>query len=411
MSTTTTPTRPDRVAQPTAPLGRSGVGRAWWTVARREMLVKLTDKAFLIGTVVMVALIAGFLGLSAFMGERTQTYAVAAVPADAAQVRSIGEAITTADAKVKVTIDQVGDAAAAKAALEAGTADAWLHQGDDGWTLTAKNEVPEGLAAAAGTVVRRDVVSANAVAAGTSAAALEAGSVLQTGILHGDAAQQTFGKVLGFVMAFLFYMASIGFGMTLAMSVVEEKASRIIEIITTKIPVRQLLAGKVLGNSVMALGQMALFTGMGLIGLSFTDYGAFVPAISGAVVWFIAFFVVGFLLIACLWAVAGALASRTEDVQSTSMPLTMGLMIVWFSAFLAKGTVLTVLSFIPPFSPVLMPMRLAQGQAAWWEPIIAIILLCAAAAVVVVGAERLYRRSLLQTQGRLSVRQAWSLGD
>lgn len=100
-----------------------------------------------------------------------------------------------------------------------------------------------------------------------------------------------------------------------------------------------------------------------------------------------------------------------EDVQTTSMPLTMALMFVWFSAFLAKGTVLVVLSYIPPFSPVLMPMRLVQGTASWWEPVIAITLLLATAVAIVGVAERMYRRSLLQTQGKLSIRQALALTD
>jgi ABC-2 type transport system permease protein len=70
--------------------------------------------------------------------------------------------------------------------------------------------------------------------------------------------------------------------------------------------------------------------------------------------------------------------------------------------------VLTVLSFVPPFSAILMPIRILEGSAAWWEPIVALLLLIALAAVIVRGAERLYRRSLLQTQGKLSLKQAWS---
>ena len=153
---------------------------------------------------------------------------------------------------------------------------------------------------------------------------------------------------------------------------------------------------------------MALYAAIGLVGLSFTSFGALLPSVSGALGWFLVFFLVGFLLIACLWAVAGALASRTEDLQSTSTPITLLLLAIFFGSAFLSGTPQTVLSYVPPASAVLMPQRILEGSAQWWEPVVALAILLAAAAVVVLVAERLYRRSLLQTQGRLSVRQAWS---
>jgi ABC-2 type transport system permease protein len=128
-------------------------------------------------------------------------------------------------------------------------------------------------------------------------------------------------------------------------------------------------------------------------------------------VWFLVFFVVGFLALACLFAVAGALASRTEDVQQTAMPLNMLVMGMFFGALFLKGPALTVASFVPPLSAILMPVRLAEGGVPLWEPAVALLLLVLSAGAVVRVAERLYRRSLLQTQGRLSVRQAWSTQD
>ena len=65
-------------------------------------------------------------------------------------------------------------------------------------------------------------------------------------------------------------------------------------------------------------------------------------------------------------------------------------------------------AYVPPFSAILMPMRVLEGSAAWWQALLALAILVGTAALVVRGAARLYQRSLLQTQGRLSVRQAWS---
>ena len=382
---------------------------AWMTVARREVVTKLTDRAFLVGTFGLIAIIAAILGVQAFVENRATEYAVvttsSAAHEMAERVRTVAEG---EDDRTSVTLARADDDAGAKARVRAGDADAWLHEGDGGWVLTGDTDVPDELTTAATTAIRDAALQANAAEVGTTVDALVRGSDVSTTILQGDADRAGVAQAVGFALAMLFYLASFTFGLALANSVVEEKASRIVEIITTKISVRELLAGKVMGNLVLAFAQLAVFLGVGLVGLTFTDYDRFLPAISGAVGWFVAFFVVGFGLLACLWAVAGALASRTEDVQSTSTPLTILTLAIFFSGMLATGTVKTVLSFVPPFSAVIMPVRVLEGSAPWWQALLALAVLVVAAALVVLAAARLYRRSLLQTQGRLSLREAWS---
>ncbi|KGN40364.1 ABC transporter permease [Knoellia aerolata] len=384
----------------------------WVTVARREIVTKLTDRTFLLSTFGLIGLLAVVLGVQAFMANRTETYTVVTSSAPAAQMAAQVELVAEAtDDKVSVTVTRAADDAAATRALRADEASVWLHEGGDGWLLTGKADVPDGVETFAATAIREVTLGANAAAAGTSVEELVRGSALSTAVLEGDAEKAGVAQALGFALALLFYLASFTFGYALANSVVEEKASRIVEIIATKITTRELLAGKVLGNLVLAFGQMAIFVAVGLVGLTFTEYDRFIPAISGAVGWFTVFFVVGFGLLACLWAVAGALASRTEDVQSTSTPLTFLTTGVFFGALLATGTAKTVLSFVPPFSAVIMPVRVLEGSAPWWQALVALVILVVAAALVVQVAARLYQRSLLQTQGRLSLRQAWSTPD
>ncbi len=384
---------------------------AWLIVARREVVAKLTDRSFLVGTVLTLAIIGVFMGVQAYLGERTRSYDLVATSASSTMASRVAQEASSVDDKVEVTVRPAADDATARAAVADGSADAWLHEGPDGWVLTGRTDVDGNLESVAQTVVQREVIEANARAAGTTPEAIERGAKLTTAILDGDAEKHDFAQGLGFAFSFLFYMAALGFGITLAMSVVEEKASRIVEIITTKIPVRHLLAGKIAGNTVLAFGQMALYVAIGLVGLSFTPYASFLSSVAGPAVWFLVFFVVGFLLLACLFAVAGALASRTEDVQQTSMPLNMLVMGMFFGSLFLKGSALTIASFVPPLSAILMPVRLAEGGVPLWEPAVALLLLVVAALAVIRVAERLYRRSLLQTQGRLSIRQAWSTQD
>lgn len=381
---------------------------AWMIVARREIISKLTDRAFIFGTLGLIGILAAVFGVQAFMANKATEYAVvtssSAAQQMAQQVKTVAEAD---DDKTTVKLTTVADDAAATAAVKDDDV-TWLHQGDDGWILTGKDEVDGDLQASATNAIRDATLTTNAAAAGTTVEDLSRGSAVTTAVLDGDAERAVVAQIVGFALAMLFYLASFTFGLALANSVVEEKASRIVEIITTKISVRELLAGKVMGNLALAFAQMALFVGVGLIGLSFTEYDRFLPMVSGAVGWFVIFFAVGFGLVACLWAVAGALASRTEDVQSTSTPLTMLTMAMFFAALLVDGTAKTVLSFVPPFSSIIMPMRVLEGSAPWWQALIALAILVASAALIVRAAARLYQRSLLQTQGRLSIKQAWS---
>ena len=382
---------------------------AWMTVARREIITKLTDRAFLFGTLGLIVILAGVLGVQGFLASKATEYAVVTSSSAAHQMAEQVKVVTEAEGdKTTVTVTTAPDDAAASKAVRQGDADVWLHEGDGGWVLTGKDDVSSDLATSATNAIRDATLKVNADQAGTSVEQLQRGSAVSTALLEGDAERAGVAKAVGFALAMLFYVASLTFGIALANSVVEEKASRIVEIITTKISVRELLAGKVMGNLALAFAQMAVFVGVGLIGLTFTDYDKYVPAISGAVGWFVVFFVVGFALLACLWAVAGALATRTEDVQATSMPLTMLTMAVFFAALFVSGTVKTVMSFVPPFSAILMPMRVLEGSAPWWQALVALAILVLAAGLVVGAAARIYQRSLLQTQGRLSIRQAWS---
>ncbi|WP_083283465.1 ABC transporter permease [Humibacillus sp. DSM 29435] len=406
---TTTVNRPD---QPGHASRSNDAGRPWLIVAGREIVVRLTNKSFIVSTLVTLVFIAGFGGFSAWQSGRSSTTTVAVTGAAATQLVEQGSAAATkADDKVSIKPQAVADDAAAKAALTSGSADAWLHQQNDGWVLTAKDAPDSAVEAAIGAAVRTQALSTNAAAAGTTTAAIEKGTVLTTDRLDGQQDDSLFIKLASLAFSLLFFMAAILFGQQIAASVVEEKQSRLVEIIATAIPLRALLAGKVLGNSVIAFGQVVLYGAVGLVAVAFTDYSRLLPSLSAAVIWFVVFFAVGFFALACLYAVAGALASRTEDLQSTTAPMTMVLGVVYVVGFTVTGTALKVVSFIPIVSVVAMPGRILSGDAAWWEPVLALLVMAGFAAVTVLVGEKIYRRSLMQTRGKMSWREGLKSAD
>ena len=389
----------------------TGTEPAWLLVTRREVVSRITDKSFLIGTLLMVAMIVGFIGFTAWQDDKTDEVTLAATPDSVAMATAIRDSASKVDDKVKVTVVELDDQAAAEAALKDEDADAWLHPVDDGWQLTSESSEQDALTDVTSVVVRQQVLADNAASVGSTVEALESGSTVTTNFLRGDAEKASVAEAVGFVFVFLFYFAALIFGMQLASSVIEEKQSRIVEIIAAAIPLRHLLAGKVLGNTALAVIQLLIYLAVGLVGLTFTPYKSYVPALSGPTAWFIGFFLAGFIALACLWAVAGSLASRTEDLQATSTPLTMLMLVMFFGGLSLDGRGQVIASFIPPVSAVVMPKRILAGGVEWWEPLVALGLLAVFAAVTVMVGERLYRRALLQTGGRVSLRQAWATAE
>lgn len=382
----------------------------WPMVARREIQVRLTDRNFLISTGVTLLMLILVFGVQAyFASSGPASYTVAVTDSSgAALVQQAEEALQEEDAQSVVTSTTVPDRAGGEELVVDGGADLLLVRGDGQWELGADGVPPSELWAALADVVRAEALQDTATQLGTTVEELTAGTELALVDLSGDnGSSEVVAFVATLVFAVLFYFAALMFGMAIASSVVEEKQSRIVEILSAIIPVRQLLTGKVVGNTLLALGQLLLIVGVGLIGVTFTDFDVMLPGMTSALLWYIPFFVAGFLALACIWAAAGALSSRTEDLQSTTMPVSMALVLILFVGIGVEGVVRQVASFVPVVSTIVMPGRVLAGEALWWEPVLALALTLAFAALTIAAGGRLYRRALLQTQGRVSWRTAW----
>lgn len=379
---------------------------AWRLVATREIVVRLTNRAFLVSTLLTIVLIAGFGIWSILQGNATTTHRVLVTSSEAASIVTVADTLATeVDDKVRVGPVAVGDETTARQTLADEEADAYLHRSGDQWTLTTLDDPDTQLRQALAGAVSQSALAANAAEAGTTVEALMRGATLASDV-DSEEGSTGFARGMGFAFALLFFLSAVMFGQMIASSVIEEKQSRLVEIIATAIPLRQLLAGKVIGNSAIALAQLVLFTAVGLVAVSFSEYSHMLGALSGAVGWFIAFFTVGFVALACVFAVGGALASRTEDLQATTAPVTTVLMLVYFASLSLEGTAERIASFVPIASVISMPTRILRGDALWWEPVVALAITVAFAAVTVIVGEKVYRRSLMQTRGRLSWRQA-----
>ncbi|MFE6923189.1 ABC transporter permease [Nocardia sp. NPDC057663] len=394
------------------PRGRSMKG-VWRIVAAREIVVKLRDRNFVISTVVTVVAIIASLAVSGFLSSRPDKIDVAiAGPEAAVVVETANSLASAADTDTTFTGHTVADRAAVEQLVRDDAVEVGLVPAQPtGWQLIGKTSENDDATTYITAAAQQIALQRNAAEAGVSLEELARGAAVSYELLAQGAVDPGLSKIVAFVFAFLFYLASVLFGMSIAQSVVEEKQNRIVEILASAMPLRQLLIGKVAGNTVLAFMQLALFVGAGLAGLAATGKGAQLGQIAGAAGWFIVFFLVGFLALASLWAVAGSLSTRSEDLQSTATPLSMLIMIVLFAGIFLDGTGRVIASYIPITSIVAMPSRLAEGTAAWWEPFLALALMAVATYGIVIVAEKIYRRSLMQTQGRLTMRQALALEE
>lgn len=349
------------------------------TVAAREMKVKGTSKAYLITTMILLAaaLLATLLvpRLSdMFAGDAT---AVAVVDQTAPVVTALG-----ADYEART----LGSVAEARAAVERGDVEA---------AVVPSADAPGGLEVLAMTDVPTSLVQAL-----STSPAVE--------LLDPSAPNPLLRYFIALGFGLVFFLAAITFGQQIAVSVIEEKQSRIVEILLAAVPARALLAGKVLGNAAMAILQIALVAAALLLGLQINGEVLPLDGLGVPILWFVLLFSIGFVMIAALYAAAASMVSRQEDIGSTSMPVMMLIMLPYFGVIFFNDNpgALRIMSFIPFSAPVAVPLRIYLEQGQMWEHLLASGILVVSTALAIWLAAAIYERSILRTGKALTWRQA-----
>lgn len=216
-------------------------------------------------------------------------------------------------------------------------------------------------------------------------------------------------------MLVLLFMAIIFYGGQVLTGVVEEKSTRVVELLLVRMPPWQLLAGKVVGIGLLGLGQLALVAVAASITAAAVD-AVNVPQVpAGLVTWLLVWFLVGYALWSLVYGSLGALASRPEDAQAVSAPATAVLSATYFFALFAglsdpEALTTRIASFVPVTAPLVMPIRLARGQVAPWETLLALVLAAVTIYALVRLAGRIYSGALLRTGAKVRLGDAWRLG-
>ena len=212
----------------------------------------------------------------------------------------------------------------------------------------------------------------------------------------------------------LMFIAIFSYGTWVLTAVVEEKQSRVVEVVLSTVRPRDLLMGKVLGIGTLALGQLLVLVLVGIAAARITGGIALPATIPVTVAMFVLWFVLGFLLYATTLGFLGSLATRMEEASNATTPVTMIAIISYFATiFVAQqdpsGTVATVLTFFPPSAPFVVPLRIALDAISPVEIVLSLALTVAFVFVLFVLGGRVYSGAVLQTGGRMKLRDAWRL--
>jgi ABC-2 type transport system permease protein len=210
----------------------------------------------------------------------------------------------------------------------------------------------------------------------------------------------------------LMFIGIFSYGSWVLTGVVEEKQSRVVEVVLSTVRPRDLLMGKVLGIGLLALAQLVVLVAVGLTLSQLLGRLVLPPTTVGAVVQLLTWFILGFALYATTMGFLGALASRAEEASIASMPVTLTATTAYILSIAVvtgdpDGILAHVMTFIPPAAPMVVPLRTALGAIEPWEIALSIALTIATIWVLFVVGARVYTGAVLQTGGRIRLRDAW----
>jgi ABC-2 type transport system permease protein len=383
-------------------------------VAGREITTRVRSKSFVWLTVLLVAAVVlggVVLDLATSSGPSAQRVGVTDGTAGLAPaVTATGEALGT-----PVETVDVADEATGEEQVRDGDLDALVTGTAEDWTVVVDSALGDTLAPVFTTLAQQTALAGAVSELGGDPAEVSSEMATARPTVRTIGEPSEFDPtryVTGLVTGVLLFMAIMISGQLIAQGVVEEKTSRVVELLLATVRPWQLMAGKVLGIGLVGLGQVALVVAAGVgtaLGLGLVD-----PAtidLGTAAAWALVWFVVGFVSYALLMAGLGALVSRQEDVGAVTTPVTFLMVVPYIvgvsvAPWAPDSPLVVWLSYVPLCSPLLMPVRIALGSAETWEALLALGLSVALVPLLVWLAAKIYANAVLRTGARVRLREA-----
>jgi ABC-2 type transport system permease protein len=230
----------------------------------------------------------------------------------------------------------------------------------------------------------------------------------------GETDEEAFmGFLIPYFMLFFIYITIFMYGITVMRGVIEEKQSRIVEVIVSSVKPMQMMMGKLIGIGLVGLTQVVIWAlsfmliaafGASLFGASASSLSKIPPSLA---LYFVVFYVLGYFLYATLYAIVGAIVSTEEEAQQAQMPVTLLIVapMFLFTMIMSNPNSSSSIAFslVPFFTPTLMMMRIAIVNPPLWQVLLSIVLMVAAILGAVWVAAKIYRVGILMYGKRPSI--------
>lgn len=387
----------------------------WRVVAARDFWVRLRDKGFVISTMITLTVLSVFILIRAYTGG-PESFELGTTGERAVADRVVALADRSG---VEVTVITFDDSRSADAALRDGRVDAVVGGTVDDVragraTLRVLRDPPElldQLVQGAAIGLRIDAALSEAGVADATVQELKDQHPVDVAAVLPPDPDQSAKAAVAFVAVLLLYGQLFGYGVWVATGVIEEKNSRVVEVLLSAIRARQLMAGKIAGIGVLGLLQL-IFIAIFAITLASVTGAIDLPADSfSAAALTVGWFVLGFAFYAAMFAVAGALVSRMEELQNAIVPINL----LIFASFLISigalqdpdSTIARIASLLPISSALAMPVRMVLGSATTWEILASLATVLVSTALLIPLAGRVYAGAVLRTGAKVKLRDAW----
>jgi ABC-2 type transport system permease protein len=377
------------------------------------MVERGRTRAFLLSTVFALVAIVAIVVVPPMFSDDTRTYRVGLAGVVAS---GLPDALT-AQAKaadVQVSTTTYDTVAAGEQAVRDKAVDVLLV---DGTTAEWRREPDAALGALVANAVQVTRVRERAAELGLSmqdVAGLLAPAALSNRQLSDNAGQPQNGPEVGLIAVVLILMAVSLYGNAVLTGVVQEKQTRVAEVLLARMSPRELLAGKVIGIGALGLAQFMLIIAAGVVALTQTRATEAPHVAASLWAWLLVWFVLGYAFYSVVYAAFGSLVSRLEDASSATAPISIVLFAGYFAAVIGidspDSIAARVLSFVPASAPFVMPVRLTLTTVPVWEVVTAALATAGAVWLLVAVAGRIYAGALLRSGTRVPLRLAWRGG-
>ncbi len=387
--------------------------RQVFLIARRDFLQRARSKAFLASMLVIVGLVLVMGPLLSLQNRAPSPYDIGVVGAEPDGLdASLHSAVRLFDRRA--VVHRYQSLAAAEEALDGGSVDVLLVDDQEVvWREEADPQLEAVVAAAFGDIDRRRVMAELGLTEEEASRLLSPAQQRDSSTLQEPDPDADAKKIAAYAGNVVLYISILMFGQFVLMGVMEEKSSRVVEVVLSRAQPRHLLAGKVLGIGALGLIQLVVLIVAALVTLSMADIADVDVAALGfrtagiVLLWFF----LGFAFFSVLYAGLGATISRQEDLQGVAMIPVLFLLPGYFISFIAlddpEALIARIASIVPPLSPLVMPIRTIAGSVPPEQVALAVALILLATYGIIRFAGRVYRGSILRIGAKVRLREAW----